>query len=125
MCMPGALHTGTFLCSRSTHLIRSISVSGDGRSIRFVMGTEHPLNIDGFKGWGKLILRDGWKCQSVGTLTTTVVPDATSSSDFILACCDVEGNFLVVKAYQYTTLLSCMLLDWSVLCEEWHEKQTH
>lgn len=31
--------------------------------------------------------------------------------DFILAACDVEGNFLVVKAYQYTTLLSCMLLD--------------
>jgi len=31
--------------------------------------------------------------------------------DFILAACDVEGNFLVVKAYQYTNLLSCMLLD--------------
>lgn len=31
--------------------------------------------------------------------------------DFILASCDVEGNFLVVKAYTYTTLLSCMLLD--------------
>jgi len=27
----------------------------------------------------------------------------------------VEGNFLVVKAYQYTTLLSCMLLDcWAI-----------
>ena len=35
--------------------------------------------------------------------------------DFILAACDVEGNFLVVKAYQYTTLLSCMLLDaWAI-----------
>jgi hypothetical protein len=47
--------------------------------------------------------------------------------DFILAACDVEGNFMVVKvrveitlirydlidiqAYQYTDLLSCMLLD--------------
>ena len=31
--------------------------------------------------------------------------------DFILAACDVEGNFLVVKAYQYTDLLSCMLLN--------------
>ena len=29
----------------------------------------------------------------------------------ILAACDVEGNFLVVKAYNYTNLLSCMLLD--------------
>ena len=36
-------------------------------------------------------------------------------SDFILAACDVEGNFLVVKAYEYTTLLSCMLLDaWAI-----------
>jgi len=32
-----------------------------------------------------------------------------------LAACDVEGNFLVVKAYQYTDLLSCMLLDaWAI-----------
>ena len=38
-----------------------------------------------------------------------------SPADFILAACDVEGNFLVVKAYQYTTLLSCMLLDaWAI-----------
>ena len=37
------------------------------------------------------------------------------STDFILAACDVEGNFLVVKAYEYTTLLSCMLLDaWAI-----------
>jgi len=43
-----------------------------------------------------MILRDGWKY-------------------FILAACDVEGNFLVVKAYNYTTLLSCMLLDaWAI-----------
>jgi len=43
-----------------------------------------------------MIIRDGWKY-------------------FILASCDVEGNFLVVKAYQYTTLLSCMLLDaWAI-----------
>lgn len=33
----------------------------------------------------------------------------------ILAACDVEGNFLVVKAYQYTDLLSCMLLEaWAI-----------
>ena len=43
-----------------------------------------------------MIIRDGWKY-------------------FILAACDVEGNFLVVKAYNYTTLLSCMLLDaWAI-----------
>ncbi|OJT01880.1 hypothetical protein TRAPUB_7657 [Trametes pubescens] len=43
-----------------------------------------------------MIYKDGWKY-------------------IILAACDVEGNFLVVKAYQYTTLLSCMLLDaWAI-----------
>ncbi|KAL1710955.1 hypothetical protein EV121DRAFT_251252 [Schizophyllum commune] len=50
---------------------------------------------DGIKGYAKMLLRDGWKY-------------------LILAACDVEGNFLVVKAYQYTNLLSCMMLAaWS------------
>ena len=30
---------------------------------------------------------------------------------FILALADVEGNFLLVKAYQYTTITSVQLLD--------------
>jgi len=48
------------------------------------------------KGWFNMLLRDGWKY-------------------IFLAACDVEGNFLVVKAYSYTTLLSCMLLDaWAI-----------
>ncbi|XP_044498130.1 solute carrier family 35 member F1-like isoform X1 [Mangifera indica] len=35
----------------------------------------------------------------------------------ILALVDVEANFLVVKAYQYTSLTSVMLLDcWSIPC---------
>jgi len=43
-----------------------------------------------------MIWKDGWKY-------------------VILAACDVEGNFTVVKAYQYTDLLSCMLLDaWAI-----------
>ncbi|KAH9995015.1 DUF914-domain-containing protein [Russula vinacea] len=50
----------------------------------------------GFKGWFKMLYTDGWKY-------------------IILATCDVEGNYLVVKAYQYTNLLSCMLLDaWAI-----------
>jgi len=62
----------------------------------FVTYTPYTIYKYGFKGWGKLILRDGWKY-------------------VILAACDVEGNFLVVKAYQYTDLLSCMLLDaWAI-----------
>ncbi|KAI0792097.1 DUF914-domain-containing protein [Abortiporus biennis] len=58
--------------------------------------TPYTIYQYGFKGWGKMIIKDGWRY-------------------FILAACDVEGNFLVVKAYQYTTLLSCMLLDaWAI-----------
>ncbi|KAL9058940.1 MAG: hypothetical protein Q9162_001498 [Coniocarpon cinnabarinum] len=41
----------------------------------------------GFKGWFRLILRDGWKY-------------------FILSFCDVEGNYFIVLAYRYTPNLS-------------------
>ncbi|KIJ55647.1 hypothetical protein M422DRAFT_73421 [Sphaerobolus stellatus SS14] len=62
----------------------------------FVVYTPYTMYQYGMKGWAKMVFRDGWKY-------------------FILAACDVEGNFLVVKAYQYTTLLSCMLLDaWAI-----------
>jgi len=58
--------------------------------------TPYTIYQYGFKGWFKLIYKDGWKY-------------------IVLAVCDVEGNFLVVKAYQYTNLLSCMLLDaWAI-----------
>ncbi|KAI7821439.1 hypothetical protein BX661DRAFT_188320 [Kickxella alabastrina] len=34
-----------------------------------------------------------------------------------LAAVDVEGNYFVIKAYSYTSLLSCMLLDtWALPC---------
>ncbi|KAG4306276.1 hypothetical protein PORY_000264 [Pneumocystis oryctolagi] len=46
----------------------------------------------GFKKYAKIVLKNGWKY-------------------FILAFLDVEANFLVVKAYTYTNILSCMLLD--------------
>ncbi|KZT34252.1 DUF914-domain-containing protein [Sistotremastrum suecicum HHB10207 ss-3] len=62
----------------------------------FVIYTPYTMYQYGMKGWGKMVLRDGWKY-------------------VILGACDVEGNFLVVKAYQYTNLLSCMLLDaWAI-----------
>ncbi|KAG2011568.1 DUF914 domain membrane protein [Coprinopsis cinerea AmutBmut pab1-1] len=62
----------------------------------FAVFTPYTIYQYGFKGWGKMVLRDGWKY-------------------FILAACDVEANFLVIKAYQYTDLLSCMLLDaWAI-----------
>jgi len=62
----------------------------------FITYTPYTIYQYGFVGWGKMVIRDGWKY-------------------FILAACDVEGNFLVVKAFQYTNLLSCMLLDaWAI-----------
>jgi len=62
----------------------------------FITYTPYTIYKYGFVGWGKMVIRDGWKY-------------------FILAACDVEGNFLVVRAFQYTNLLSCMLLDaWAI-----------
>ena len=75
------MHEGLFF---SNYLIRYFSL--------FCIYTPYTIYQYGFKGWAKLIFKDGWKY-------------------IILAACDVEGNFLVVKAYNYTTLLSCMLLD--------------
>ncbi|KAH8924285.1 DUF914-domain-containing protein [Atractiella rhizophila] len=46
----------------------------------------------GWKGYWEMLKKDGWKY-------------------FILAVFDVEGNYSVVKAYQYTDLLSCELLN--------------
>ncbi|TRM65292.1 hypothetical protein BD626DRAFT_488292 [Schizophyllum amplum] len=61
----------------------------------FMIYAPYTMYQYGLKGYGQMLLRDGWKY-------------------LILAACDVEGNFLVVKAYQYTNLLSCMMLAaWS------------
>jgi len=62
----------------------------------FIIYTPYTIYQYGFKGWCQMLLRDGWKY-------------------IILAAADVEGNFLAVKAYDYTNLLSCMLLDaWAI-----------
>ncbi|KAG7093739.1 hypothetical protein E1B28_007390 [Marasmius oreades] len=58
----------------------------------FIIYTPFTIYRYGLKGWAEMVFRDGWKY-------------------FILAAADVEANFMVVKAYQYTDLLSCMLLD--------------
>ncbi|OAX38741.1 DUF914-domain-containing protein [Rhizopogon vinicolor AM-OR11-026] len=62
----------------------------------FIIFTPYTIHRYGIRGWGKLVFRDGWKY-------------------FLFAAADVQGNFLAVKAYGYTDLLSCMLLDaWSI-----------
>ncbi|KXT14796.1 hypothetical protein AC579_9643 [Pseudocercospora musae] len=50
----------------------------------------------GLKGWLKLMYKDGWKF-------------------FILAFCDVEGNYFTVLAYRHTTILSAQLINfWAI-----------
>ena len=62
----------------------------------FSVYTPYTIYKYGFKGWGNVVIKDGWRY-------------------FILAACDVEGNFLVVKAYAYTNMISCMLLNsWAI-----------
>ncbi|KAK5088795.1 hypothetical protein LTR05_003017 [Lithohypha guttulata] len=51
----------------------------------------------GFKGYGKLLLKDGWKY-------------------LILSFFDVEGNYFTVLAYRYTTILSAQLINfWAIV----------
>ncbi|KAL1956792.1 hypothetical protein VTO42DRAFT_6846 [Malbranchea cinnamomea] len=51
----------------------------------------------GIKGWFKLVWRSGWKY-------------------IILAFCDVEGNYFIVLAYRYTTILSAQLINfWAIV----------
>ena len=52
----------------------------------------------GVKKWFSIILKDGWRY-------------------FILAFLDVEGNYFIVLAYEYTNLLSAQLFSfWTVVC---------
>ncbi|KIJ67771.1 hypothetical protein HYDPIDRAFT_25244 [Hydnomerulius pinastri MD-312] len=58
--------------------------------------TPYTIYRYGFRGWCKLIAHDGWKY-------------------FLLALGDFEAGYLYVKAFGYTDLMSCMLLDsWSI-----------
>ncbi|TPX11101.1 uncharacterized protein E0L32_007962 [Thyridium curvatum] len=51
----------------------------------------------GFKKFGRIVLRDGWKY-------------------FILSFFDVEGNYCTVLAYRYTNILSAQLINfWSIV----------
>lgn len=51
----------------------------------------------GFRQWTRILYKDGWKY-------------------FILAFFDVEGNYFVVLAYRYTTILSAQLINfWAIV----------
>lgn len=59
--------------------------------------TSYTLHQYGFKKWAQVVLKDGWKY-------------------FILSFLDVEGNYFVVLAYRYTTILSAQLINfWAIV----------
>ncbi|XHG00199.1 hypothetical protein AWENTII_003665 [Aspergillus wentii] len=59
--------------------------------------TPYTIYKYGFKRWLRLVLHDGWKY-------------------IILAFCDVEGNYFIVLAYRYTTILSAQLINfWAIV----------
>ncbi|KAJ5146028.1 Protein of unknown function DUF914 eukaryotic [Penicillium bovifimosum] len=59
--------------------------------------TPYTMYRYGMKGWLRMVYRDGWKY-------------------IILAFCDVEGNYFIVLAYQYTTMLSAQLINfWAIV----------
>ena len=61
-----------------------------------VIYTSTTLYKYGYKRWLRLIWTDGWRY-------------------FILAFCDVEGNYFTVLAYRYTTILSAQLINfWAI-----------
>lgn len=62
-----------------------------------IVYTSYTLYKYGFRKWGKLVLKDGWRF-------------------FILAFMDVEGNYFIVLAYRYTTILSAQLINfWAIV----------
>ncbi|CAI2173143.1 10497_t:CDS:2 [Funneliformis geosporum] len=63
-----------------------------------VVYTPFTIYKKGFNGWINIIKKRWWKYA-------------------IFSLIDVEGNYFVVKAYKYTSLLSTMLLDtWAIPC---------
>jgi solute carrier family 35 protein F1/2 len=61
-----------------------------------IIYTSTTLYKYGFKRWLRLLWADGWRY-------------------FILAFCDVQGNYFTVLAYRYTTILSAQLINfWAI-----------
>jgi len=59
--------------------------------------TTYTIYRYGFKGYGKFLLKFGWKY-------------------IILSFCDVEGNYFTVLAYRYTTILAAELINfWAIV----------
>jgi solute carrier family 35 protein F1/2 len=95
------------VCIASTNTLSSL-LANEGTSIPAFQSffnyvllnliyTSYTIYKYGFKRWTRLILVDGWRF-------------------FILAFFDVEGNYFVVLAYRYTTILSAQLINfWAIV----------
>ncbi|KAE8148581.1 hypothetical protein BDV25DRAFT_15794 [Aspergillus avenaceus] len=61
-----------------------------------IIFTPYTVYRYGIKGWFQMVYKRGWKY-------------------IILAFCDVEGNYFIVLAYRYTTMLSAQLINfWAI-----------
>ncbi|KAL5342114.1 hypothetical protein BJX70DRAFT_336733 [Aspergillus crustosus] len=59
--------------------------------------TSYTIYKYGFKGWFQMLRRSWWKY-------------------IILSFCDVEGNYFMVLAYEYTTMMSAQLINfWAIV----------
>jgi solute carrier family 35 protein F1/2 len=95
------------ICITSTNTLSSL-LANEGTSIPAFQSffnyvllnliyTTYTIYKYGFKRWTRLIIFDGWRF-------------------FILAFFDVEGNYFVVLAYRYTTILSAQLINfWAIV----------
>jgi len=95
------------ICITSTNTLSSL-LSAEGTSIPAFQSffnyvllnliyTSYTIYKYGFKRWVRLCVFDGWRF-------------------FILAFFDVEGNYFVVLAYRYTTILSAQLINfWAIV----------
>lgn len=102
-----ALSQTITLCQTGTNTFTSLLAS-EGTSIPAfqtffnyvllnVVYTSYTIYRYGWKGWSKIILKDGWRY-------------------IILAFFDVEGNYFVVLGYRYTTILSAELISfWTIV----------
>jgi solute carrier family 35 protein F1/2 len=83
--------------------------------ILFVIYTPWTVYRYGLRAWAEMIFKDGWKCAGRPIRVCPLRRVSRPCADIILAAVDVEGNYTVVKAYQYTDLLSAELLDaWAI-----------
>lgn len=68
----------------------------------------------GIKAWLRQFWERGVYCKYTCYNSICIKCLSFYTKDFFLGWVDVEGNYLVVKAYQYTGMLSVMILDtWS------------